>query len=776
MKRKVWLLLVLALCLLALSGCRSDESGFGAFSTALLADYRSGKSVSITPDSSAWENFRTVLANDAWELRYNDITAEIACVDRQTGKAFRSNSPAWGKDREGAQLLMTLANPQGTQYAWNSLTDAARYGQVKAEKTDGAFEVTYYFGKTAQVYAVPKVMTVEAFEEIVAQVESKGDQSTLKRLYSYLELKESDLPQTRAQLLERFPVLEKMPVYALAGNPSKLEISKLEKILASVGYTMERKAQDEAACEYEDADLNELHAAVTLRYSLTDEGMRVEIPFDRILVSEGARLVDVTLLPYFGAPQAGEPGYAVIPDGCGALLDLQTVRDSGFPAYSARVYGNDDANQVTDRAVTPPLVTMPVFGVQAGEQAVAAVIGEGAAFASIVADAPRSDGSLGYAGVRFLYMETTYYSLDAKPENRIMCYQPRANRCDMAVDYCLLTGDETDYSAMALAMKRSLTAQGLLPGRASGEVPLVLDTVGAIDVEQLVLGVPVTRVRALTTFDQTADMALDLAQEDGSGLRVILSGAQKGGLRSLRQTTVNPEGKLGGQAGLTRLRDALQAQGIPVAMANEIMFVHKDAWFDGFSVNGDTARLLTSTTAFKPDYTLSTMHMSSDGLAAYMLNREAILQGLSDFARSARDTGLDAIALPSLGMSLYSDMRTADYVNRDDMRRAIQSGLGNTGMDTWLRAGNAYALPGASLVYDLPLHASAHPLFSQEIPLVQMLLSGRVDVAATSMQYAENEQAYLLRCIGFGSGLYAQVYAADGASVKYTDFDELYAG
>ena len=80
----------------------------------------------------------------------------------------------------------------------------------------------------------------------------------------------------------------------------------------------------------------------------------------------------------------------MIPDGCGALMDLQTVRDSGYPAYSARVYGTDDANQVTDRAASQPVVALPVFGVNAGEQAVAATIVQGAPFATIVADAPRS--------------------------------------------------------------------------------------------------------------------------------------------------------------------------------------------------------------------------------------------------------------------------------------------------------------------------------------------------------------------------------------------------
>ena len=775
MKKRCLLLLMAVLCLLALAGCRSDNNGFGAFEPSLLDDYRGGKAVRISPEADV-SAFRTVLDNGTWELLYHDGSAEIACRHQPSGRVFRSNAPGWGKEKEGAQLLLTLANAQGTQFSWNSLTDAAAYGQVTAKEADGALEVTYYFGKTSKVYAVPQVMTVEAFEAVLAKVEKTSDQSTLKRLYSYLELKDSDLPQTRATLLERFPVLESMPVYALAGSPSKLEISKLEKIFDAIGYTLEQKYQDEAACEHMAADKDELHAAVTLRYTLTDQGLRAEIPFDGLLVSPGAKVVDITLLPYFGMPMAGEQGCAVIPDGCGALLDLRTPRNTGYPAYSARVYGTDDANQITDRAAPPPVVTLPVFGVRAGEQAFAAVITDGAPFAFIVADAPRTDGSLGYAGVRFLYMETAYFSLDAKPENRILCYQPQANRCDMAVEYRLLPEGPADASAIALSMKQGLEEAGLLTGTSSGELPLTLETIGAIDVEELVLGVPVTRIRPLTTYAQTADMALTLHRTAGSGLRVIAGGALKGGVRCTRQTAVTAEGALGGRKGLAALRDTLAAQGIPFAVANDIMLVHKDGWLDGFSVSGDTARLLTSTAAYKPDYTLSTMYMTSKGMAAYMLDREAILEGLSAFDRSAGDFGLDAVALPSLGSILYSDMRDNGFVSRDEMRRAIQTAMGALETKAWLRGGNAYALPGAILVYDLPLHASAHPLLGEEIPLAQMILSGHVDYAATSMQYAADERGYLLRCIAYGSGLYAQVYAESGAAVKYTDFDDLYAG
>ena len=187
MKKKCWLLLTILLCLLALTGCRVDESGFEAFQTSLLDDYRSGTTVKIQPEDSDIANFRVVLENEKWELYYNETTAEIACKDKQTGKLFRSNNAQWGQDQEGAQLLINLANEQGTQYAWNSLTDAAAYGQVQYEQMQDAFEVTYLFGKAAQVYVVPEVLTVEAFESILDRVESTGDKNTLKRLFTYLE-------------------------------------------------------------------------------------------------------------------------------------------------------------------------------------------------------------------------------------------------------------------------------------------------------------------------------------------------------------------------------------------------------------------------------------------------------------------------------------------------------------------------------------------------------------------------------------------------------------
>ena len=86
---------------------------------------------------------------------------------------------------------------------------------------------------------------------------------------------------------------------------------------------------------------------IPLHVSLEDDSLVVKFYFDEIEEEEEdpestlgvLRLLDITLLPYFGAAPKGEKGFIFVPDGSGAIINFDNNKSSSL--YSQYVYGRD---------------------------------------------------------------------------------------------------------------------------------------------------------------------------------------------------------------------------------------------------------------------------------------------------------------------------------------------------------------------------------------------------------------------------------------------------
>ena len=364
-----------------------------------------------------------------------------------------------------------------------------------------------------------------------------------------------------------------------------------------------------------------------------------------------------------------------------------------------------------------------------------------------------------------------------------MVFQTQPARYDAVVEYRVLPGENVSYDKIILAIGDMMESAGMLPElamREASSLPLVIETVGAIDVTKLLLGVPLQQEVALTTLAQSEKVALDmLARTGAESMSLVLAGIHNGGMRSFFPRQLRIDGVVGTMNNLSQLQRALAEKNATVSISFDPQYVYRDSLNDGFNASGNTARLLTSAIASKPDYTLSTMHMKSGGMSAYMANGDAIAAVTDSFKASAEAQGLYALSLSSMARDIYSDFRKGEYISREDMKTMLAKTLDRARdgeMSLMARGANAYALPYLSLVYDLPMAASANPLISHAVPMTQMILSGKIPYAGSSVQYANNAREYLLRLLESGAGVSLQAFFAPAETVKYTDFDYLYAG
>ena len=87
---------------------------------------------------------------------------------------------------------------------------------------------------------------------------------------------------------------------------------------------------------------------------LNDDGsMTAKIAVDAIEERSSYDLFSVSMLPYFCAASDKDKGFALIPDGSGAVMTLNNGK-TAYSAYSQPVYGGD-AGEIAKSEVTTPV-------------------------------------------------------------------------------------------------------------------------------------------------------------------------------------------------------------------------------------------------------------------------------------------------------------------------------------------------------------------------------------------------------------------------------------
>ena len=136
---------------------------------------------------------------------------------------------------------------------------------------------------------------------------------------------------------------------------------------------------------------------LTLNYTLTDNGVKVTIPNDSISFNEDFPLLRISLLPYFGADEASETanGYLFIPDGSGAVINMNQNEPNRRTIITGKVYG-ENASELPKEEATEKTEQyyLPVFGtVRNNNSAIFGIITNGDANSEITALLGRPNGN-----------------------------------------------------------------------------------------------------------------------------------------------------------------------------------------------------------------------------------------------------------------------------------------------------------------------------------------------------------------------------------------------
>ena len=500
----------------------------------------------------------------------------------------------------------------------------------------------------------------------------------------------------------------------------------------------------------------------------------VEYDYSRELAS--CPLTSIALLRFFGAADSTEEGYIFVPDGCGALINLNNGK-TDQTLYSEPVYGWDGALPITEQLPYAKQINhFPVFGMKRSDQAFLAVIEAGDAIAQIRADIARPASPYNVAYAAFQTIPKSSRRLDQFTQ--ISLYQTRAYQGDLTVRYSFLYGPEATYSGMARCYQQYLVNQGRLKPQAKGQgIPFFLEVIGVVPKIQPVLGVAREVQLPLTTFAQAQAMTAELLAAGVTNLSLRYTGWLKGGIHHRYPGKVQIAPGLGGREGLKALGEFLAENNVGFYPAVEFLKVQRSGLLQGFYPRRDAARAINGLYATLPDYDPVTNQALAEPVR-YVLSTRVLPDLMESFLKDFRSLDIGGLALPSFGREIHSDLQRSKTRLVDRVQAAAKleeelAKLAETGLDLQIDGGNALSLGHARTILNVPQKSTGYHLTDAEVPFMQMVLHGYVPYSGEPVNQGVDLEESILRSAQSASGLYLKLIWEEPSILKETEYDRL---
>lgn len=451
---------------------------------------------------------------------------------------------------------------------------------------------------------------------------------------------------------------------------------------------------------------------IPLQIYLSQGGFYASIPNDEIKEeSKDYFLLSVDVLPSFGALMSGDNGYLVYPDGCGTIFDCKNT--SGKKGVvSADVYAKPfsaDAKKQNDIQIP-----LPYFG--------SINTGVGGFSGYILSGSQNSKLSVSIGNetlpINRIYPTAIYrYSMVSKnsKEAEFTVLTDRITDADFCVYYGLLDSRNASYSDIANSVRTIMDEYDLLPENNVGkDIPLYIE---------LLLGakssvISKSGLYAMTSYEQANDIIKQLNKQTENELYVNLLGWQKEGFEKYPSNN-----KFSTELGsVSELRDLLSLSNKQNTIFLQTDYIKVDQGSKNFSKREDIIY-------DKFDHAI----ISQDG-NSYLRNiRVAYNKLLSDmdFFKKNSVNGIAFESFSDYNVADFSDGRATTLNEAVNFYKAFLKATSNANFFTASQGGNDYLLRDSDFVYNIPDSSSQLYIWTQDIPLLQMILHGKIKYAGS---------------------------------------------
>lgn len=731
-----------------------------------------------------------------------------------------------------SQLVVTY-DDNGIEKVFNSFDQAAYRDQIKVKNIKNGIRVEYTLGRENVRMLVPRLIFKERFEEkILAPIaEAIGKEAhpykKIKAIYLLKDLEAQSTERGRNELLAAFPIVAKGAVYVIANDTTEKERRTLEEIIKTYApeYTYEELDRDHELTGYDKEDRAPALFKMALEYTLDNRGLSVRLPANGIRFDESEyKLTNINMLPFMGAganysgsgkddPNALQTGYTFFPDGSGSLFKFEELSKLGSTNISGKVYGLDYAYHTLTGA-QQETIRYPAFGVVSNEKikqtvtitdadgittsvqqlvgvdrGYLAIIEEGDALAEIYTVHQNPTHKYNAIQVKFYPRPTDKYNMrDAITigENKdVTVVSKRKYVGSYKIRYIMLTDENiaeskrlekyyrTTWVGMGLAYRDYLTDTGVFKrlneADVKEDIPLYIETFGAIETVKKILSIPVNTMAPLTSFDDVMTMYNELSNDGITNINFKLTGYANGGMHSTVPYKLKWEKAVGGGEGFEKLVEYAVNEGFGIYPEFDFVYVNGgySTTFDGLSMKKHISKTIDNRYVNRQEYSATYQTFVSYwdlaiASACYSHFYEKLTTNYLKY-------NYPSISISSLGSDLNSDFDEKEPYNREDSKGFTIEALkyfDENYDNIMVSGGNSYVWRYVDHILNVSLDSSRHIKSSNSVPFLGFVLHGSVQFSGSPLNMEGNIGYAMLRTIENGAAPFFTLSYQNSALLK----------
>lgn len=723
--------------------------------------------VAVNEDKPDVEGMVLVSENDNLKLYTNLETTEIAVYNKNDGSITYSNpqdrDTHTGTGINASNLSSTLAvtyyNKAGNVATINNYDMSIKNGQFETESIKDGIRYIYTLADEDSIASIVPYYISEDGLNKVMEKSSDYDARTVKGKYK----------------LEN-------GTYVLndSAKKSKVGMEKLNKIFEKAGYTEEDYAKDMEGHEEDES----LSITIPLEYRLTDKGLEATVKAADIEEHGNVYISQIDVLQFFGAASNKAQGYILVPDGSGALINLNSGNQA--TAYNQAIYDIDPVAQNYVVIEETECARLPIFGIKADDNAIFARITAGDAIASVNANVAGKLNNYNYAYASFNVREKELLNMFGVQGSKsdIPVVEKSLYKIDLSVSYSFLTKDDASYSGMARTYRKQLIDEGILKETNQSEsVPLYLDIIGGVEQKKHIMGIPYEGVCAMTTYDEASEIVDNLYDSDITNLRLNYQGWFNGGIYHDVADKIKLIGSVGSKSDLESLNKKLEDKGGKLFM---------DVAFQKVSHESKRFTSVLEASKYYSGYVVelgatdpSTVRQTSnlewyDEMIYYMISPKFLNRYVDKFASKITKYDVSGINLTDLGSVLTSDKKRSELINRQQAENIVigqYEKLAETKKNLMETGGNEYSLKYVSDIIDAPTSYSAYYIIDEQVPFYEMVIHGSISYSGEAFNLMDDDldDDFVLNCIEYGIAPRFTLSYKDPSKMKYTSSADKYS-
>lgn len=772
-------------------------AAFGA--TRLLPSALTGQAVETEksyleePVGPIDQNIGEVLVyeNETKQMYVDTKTTNIRIVDKGTGAVWEtlaagaavvgsdgSISESYGKFVSPFEI--DYVNDNGVRASMNAYNYSIRDMQFAINRLANGVQITYELqDKAIRVFEhLPRRISFSRYEEVIS---SRVDEALEKGLVSQTEYNNFNM------FWDAFysrNLQDQCYVYSVGSLPPTSSIRLMIKILDLIGYDAEELIYDNQQFGETTSFTLRTVFTVTVETMLDGDDLVVKVPTAYAKSNNDFDHIQrISVYPYFGNVHTGavpkeEPGFIFVPDGSGALIQLNAYNQNQA-IYSKPVYSNDAYDEYYYLQDYQQDIDMPVFGMYVNQgdhwKGFLAIIENGAELAHIRASSANrsSRGSANQVNAAFDILQTSnvklfgYYATDETSHfAKSVSYDYNA-----VVRYKLLVDDTLEYYDLVKVYRDYLIDRYDLTVDFEDYQPKVfIDLIGTVNTKKHFLGIPYQSHFSMTTYREAAELLRELAD-----VRKVVDyrGAVNRGINQSLLSKIDLAEENGSAAELEELKQYVRGQ-------HDEFFVHINLLKTYTNKNGFEPKMGIYALDSKPlrltQFNLANKRFERN-TSYYQILSPAYLPSLVQRFIAANDV-FDTISIEDLGGTYLVDYRKQNVVTPLEAQAIEVEALERlSAYRLMLNDPFIKNIRHADYVRNVHRTSSDFIMFYTCIPFKQLVLNGIVEYSTEDVNLNTDRppRHYVLQALELGSHPKFTLSYKDSSLLKDTEFMYLHS-